>query len=79
MVSDRAVRLAHTILFALVLVASIIALAISASLVSHYNHDGYPDHHTDAYKARIRILLVSSVWTVAFGSQSTSTISPSGS
>lgn len=67
MVSARAVRISHTILFTLVLVASIISLAISASLVFHYNHDGYPTFHTEAYKARIRILLVSSVWTVAFG------------
>lgn len=70
MVSERGIRTSHTVLFALILIASIITLAISASLVSHYNGDGYPMYHTTAYKERIRILLVASVWTVVFGSTS---------
>ncbi|KAK1922501.1 hypothetical protein DB88DRAFT_495313 [Papiliotrema laurentii] len=65
MVSDRAVRLFHTIIFTLTLLSSIVALAISASLVSHYNSEGYPPVHTNAYRDRIRILLVASVWTTA--------------
>jgi len=66
MVSDSAVKISHTVLFTLTLIASIVALAISGSLVGHYNNDGYPEFHHGAYTARIRILLVASVWTVAF-------------
>ena len=69
MVSDRAVKLSHTVLFTLTLLASIVALAISASLVAHYNTDGYPPVHTKAYKDRIRIILVASVWTTAIASE----------
>jgi hypothetical protein len=69
MVSDRAVRLFHTIIFTLTLLSSIVALAISASLVSHYNSEGYPPVHTNAYRDRIRILLVASVWTTAVTSK----------
>ncbi|WVQ93254.1 hypothetical protein IAU59_000320 [Kwoniella sp. CBS 9459] len=67
MPSERAIKIAHTVLFTLVLLASIIALIISATLVAHYNKEGYPPVHTGGYTARIRILLVASVWTTAFG------------
>ncbi|WVW79324.1 hypothetical protein I302_101292 [Kwoniella bestiolae CBS 10118] len=67
MPSDRAVRISHSVLFGLTLLVSIIALIISATLVAHYNNEGYPPVHTGAYTARIRILLVASVWTVFFG------------
>ncbi|WWC64061.1 uncharacterized protein I303_106668 [Kwoniella dejecticola CBS 10117] len=67
MPSDRAVRISHSVLFGLTLLVSIIALIISATLVAHYNKDGYPPVHTSAYTARIRILLVASVWMTAFG------------
>ncbi|RXK37873.1 hypothetical protein M231_04872 [Tremella mesenterica] len=66
-ISERGVRLSHSILYGLTLLASIIALAISAALVKYYNDNGYPPAHHEAYKARIRILLVASVWTVVFG------------
>lgn len=67
MPSERVIRFTHTFLFTLVLLSSIVALGISASLVGHYNSDGYPPVHTDAYRDRIRILLVASVWTTAWG------------
>ncbi|WVR09091.1 hypothetical protein IAU60_006153 [Kwoniella sp. DSM 27419] len=67
MPSERAIKLSHSILFGLTLLASIVALIISAVLVAHYNKEGYPPAHTGAYTARIRILLVASVWTTAFG------------
>lgn len=71
MPSERVIKLSHTVLFTLSLLASIVALAISASLVSHYNSDGYPPVHTGAYRDRIRILLVASVWSTAVTSKST--------
>jgi hypothetical protein len=61
MPSERVLRISHSVIFTLTLIASIIALAISASLVAHYNSDGYPIYHTGAYTARIRILLVASI------------------
>ncbi|WRT69030.1 uncharacterized protein IL334_006013 [Kwoniella shivajii] len=67
MPSEKAIRLTHSILFGLVLLVSIIALIISATLVAHYNQQGYPSDHTGAYTARLRILLVASVWTTVFG------------
>lgn len=67
MPSERVIRFTHTFLFTLVLLSSIVALGISASLVGHYNNHGYPPVHTDAYRDRIRILLVASVWTTAWG------------
>ncbi|KIR26663.1 hypothetical protein I307_02011 [Cryptococcus deuterogattii 99/473] len=67
MPSERVIRFTHTFLFTLVLLSSIVALGISASLVGHYNSHGYPPVHTDAYRDRIRILLVASVWTTAWG------------
>ncbi|WWC73127.1 uncharacterized protein I206_107093 [Kwoniella pini CBS 10737] len=67
MPSERAIKISHSVLFGLTLLVSIIALIISAVLVAHYNKDGYPPVHTGAYTARIRILLVASVWTTVFG------------
>ena len=67
MPSERVIRFTHTFLFTLVLLASIVALGISGSLVGHYNSNGYPPAHTNAYRDRIRILLVASVWTTAWG------------
>lgn len=69
MPSERVIKLSHTVLFTLCALASIVALAISASLVSHYNADGYPSVHTGAYRDRIRILLVASVWSTAVTSE----------
>ncbi|ORX39081.1 hypothetical protein BD324DRAFT_618460 [Kockovaella imperatae] len=66
MVSERAVRISHTIIFILTLLAAIVVVAISGSLVGRYNNDGYPRFHTGAYEARIRIILVAGVWTTAF-------------
>ncbi|KAK8843342.1 hypothetical protein IAR55_006998 [Kwoniella newhampshirensis] len=66
MVSARAVRIAHTVLFTLVLLASVICLGISGALVGHYNREGYPPVHTGGYRDRIRITLVASVWSTAF-------------
>ncbi|WVO22645.1 uncharacterized protein IAS62_003975 [Cryptococcus decagattii] len=67
MPSERVIRFTHTFLFTLVLLSSIVALGISASLVSHYNSHGYPPVHTDAYRDRIRVLLTASVWTTTWG------------
>lgn len=64
MANERGVRLSHTVIFGLTTLAAIVALAISASLVSHYNAEGYPG---GAFRDRIRILLVASVWTTAIG------------
>lgn len=58
MPSERVIRFTHTFLFTLVLLASVVALGISGSLVGHYNSDGYPPFHTNAYRDRIRILHV---------------------
>ena len=77
MPSDRVVKISHSVLFTLTLLASIVALAISASLVSHYNADGYPPVHTGAYRDRIRILLVASVWTTASASESAAVLAAS--
>lgn len=52
----------HVPLFTLIALTSIVCLAISAALVTYYNDNGYPPR--GAYKPRIRILLVASVWTV---------------
>ncbi len=45
--------------------SSVVSLAISASLVKFYNDHQYP---SGAYRDRIRILLVASVWTLAISS-----------
>ncbi|WWD21145.1 hypothetical protein CI109_105626 [Kwoniella shandongensis] len=66
MVSARVVKITHTVLFTLVLLASVICLGISGALVGHYNKEGYPPVHTGAYRDRIRITLVASVWSTAF-------------
>jgi hypothetical protein len=50
-------------------ITSIVALAISASLVDYYNNNGYPAIDGD-YKPRIRIVLVASVWMAFFSSES---------
>ncbi|KAI5476247.1 hypothetical protein MNV49_007947 [Pseudohyphozyma bogoriensis] len=64
MVSERAVRVFHPILFVLITIAGIISLAISASLVKHYNDTAYP---STSIRDRVRLLLVASIWTVLFG------------
>lgn len=46
MVSARLVKFTHLTLFGLMAVASIVALAISSSLVTHYNKTGYPPRNT---------------------------------
>lgn len=74
MVSDRAVRLSHTVLYTLTLLSSVVALAISASLVAHYNSDGYPPVNTRSYRDRIRIILVASVWSTAIASECVSSL-----
>ncbi|KAM0746921.1 hypothetical protein T439DRAFT_329195 [Meredithblackwellia eburnea MCA 4105] len=63
MVSDRSIRIFHPILFLLISLASIITLAISASLVAHYNSVGYPDV---SYRDRIRICLAAAIWMTLF-------------
>lgn len=65
--NERFIRISYTIIFGITLIISIITLGISASLVSKYNKDGYPPEHTGAYRDRIRLLLVASVWTTFFG------------
>jgi hypothetical protein len=47
-ISERAVRWGHVAIFTLVFLASVVSLAISASLVKHYNDEGYPPAHTGA-------------------------------
>lgn len=64
--NERFIRISYTIIFGITLIISIITLGISASLVSKYNKDGYPPEHTGAYRDRIRLLLVASVWTTFF-------------
>jgi hypothetical protein len=54
-------------------ITSIVALAISASLVDYYNNNGYPAIDGD-YKPRIRIVLVASVWMAFFSSESRASI-----
>ncbi|ODN95860.1 hypothetical protein L198_04479 [Cryptococcus wingfieldii CBS 7118] len=66
MPSESLIRWSHRGLFALIAIASLISLVISAVLVGYYNKHGYPSHHTHAYRDRIRILLVASVWTMAW-------------
>lgn len=74
MPSERGVRYSHVALFTLTLLASIVALAISASLVKYYNDNGYPAAHYAAYRDRIRILLVASVWTTAISRECLGTV-----
>jgi hypothetical protein len=35
--------------------------------VAHYNSEGYPPVHTNAYRDRIRILLAAGIWTTFMG------------
>lgn len=70
MANERAVRLTHSVLFTLVTLASIVALAISASLVAHYNNEGYPPVNTNPYRDRIRICLAASIWSTFIGCKS---------
>lgn len=65
MVSERGVRISHVVLYGLTGLAGIVALAISASLVSHYNAEGYPPANTNAYRDRIRVCLAGAIVTVA--------------
>jgi hypothetical protein len=67
MPSERIVRISHSAIFGLMTLAAIVALAISASLVAHYNQDGYPAVHTAPYRDRIRICLAASIWTTFIG------------
>jgi hypothetical protein len=67
MVNARAVRLTHSVLFVLITICSIIALAISASLVAHYNNYGYPPINTNPYRDRIRICLAAGIWSTFIG------------
>jgi len=55
--------------FTLQTIVSIVALAISGSLVGYYNSNGYPAINGQ-YKPRIRIILVASVWMSVFSSES---------
>jgi len=48
-ISERVVRWGHVAIFTLVFLASVVSLAISASLVKHYNDEGYPPAHTAAW------------------------------
>ncbi|WVQ81209.1 hypothetical protein IAT38_003331 [Cryptococcus sp. DSM 104549] len=67
MPSERVVRTSHIASFTLIIIASLIAVGLSGYLVGKYNSDGYPPVHTHAYRDRIRIVLVASVWSAAFG------------
>lgn len=67
MVNARAIRLTHSVLFSLVTIASIIALAIAASLVAYYNNYGYPPVNTNPYRDRIRICLAAGIWSTFIG------------
>lgn len=69
--NERFIRISYTILFVIIAIISIITLGITASLVSKYNKDGYPPEHTGAYRDRIRLLLVASVWTTFFAREYT--------
>lgn len=61
MVSESHVRSVHLPGFVLSTLASIVTLAIAASLVKFYNDHGYPDV---SYRDRIRITLVAAVLAV---------------
>ena len=45
MVAERSTRVGHIGTFLLITLSSIVALAISASLVKYYNDNGYPEVH----------------------------------
>ncbi|SCZ96660.1 BZ3500_MvSof-1268-A1-R1_Chr4-4g07526 [Microbotryum saponariae] len=60
MVSEGTVRLVHAPLLGLITLIGIVTLAMSASLVAHYNSHGYPNI---SYRDRIRIILAGSIWS----------------
>lgn len=64
--NERVIRITYGVIFGITCLISLITLGITASLVSKYNKDGYPPDHTGAYRDRIRLLLVASVWTTFF-------------
>lgn len=64
--NERFIRISYSVIFVIIAIISLITLGITASLVSKYNKDGYPPEHTGAYRDRIRLLLVASVWTTFF-------------
>lgn len=64
--NERFIRLSYALIFGIICIISIITLGITASLVAKYNKIGYPPDHTGAYRDRIRLLLVGSVWTTFF-------------
>ncbi|GAA6011659.1 hypothetical protein JCM11491_004724 [Sporobolomyces phaffii] len=61
MVSAKAIKLTLAPLLLLSVLASIVSLAISASLESHWRKTSFPNI---SYRDRERILLAASVWTV---------------
>ncbi|SCV68954.1 BQ2448_1974 [Microbotryum intermedium] len=61
MVSERTVKLVHAPLLGLITLIGIVSLAMSASLVAHYNSRGYPNV---SYRDRIRIILAGSIWSL---------------
>ncbi|BEI84331.1 hypothetical protein CcaverHIS002_0409350 [Cutaneotrichosporon cavernicola] len=52
--NERTIRITHGLIFLVVFI------------VSYYNKNGYPPQHNAAYRDRIRITLVASVWTCVF-------------
>ncbi|GAA5882538.1 hypothetical protein JCM16303_002032 [Sporobolomyces ruberrimus] len=61
MVSARVIKLTLAPILLLSLLASIVSLAISASLESHWRKTSFPNI---SYRDRERILLAASIWTV---------------
>ncbi|GAA5900183.1 uncharacterized protein JCM6883_002768 [Sporobolomyces salmoneus] len=61
MVSARVIKLTLAPILLLSVLASIVSLAISASLEAHWRNVGFPNI---SYRDRERILLAASVWTV---------------
>jgi len=62
---DTHVIRGHSITFGLIVFFSIIELAISAWLVSHFNK--YQNYSSKSEEDRVRFLLFTSVWTAVFG------------
>jgi len=56
-------KLGHLVLFGFISIVSIIELAITSAQVKLYNDNGYPD---TSIRDRTRLLLVASIWSVAF-------------
>ncbi|GAA5931743.1 uncharacterized protein JCM15063_001556 [Sporobolomyces koalae] len=61
MVSSRAIKLSLGPLLLLSTLASIVTLAIAASLESHWRDVGFPNK---SYRDRERILLAASIWSI---------------